>query len=129
MILVDANLLLYAEDAASSTHQAARAWWDERLSGTERVCLSWPVLGAFIRIGTNPRVFQLPLSLAEATARVQSWLEQTCVRLVAPTERHWILFQRMLIDGDRKIAVRAVPDDQHYKTRPPGLNLTNGRLT
>jgi hypothetical protein len=52
VILVDANLLLYAEDAASRRHQAARAWWDERLSGTSRFaaiidtkCL-WPLTGA-----------------------------------------------------------------------------------
>ena len=28
MILVDANLLLYAEDSLSSHHEPARTWWD-----------------------------------------------------------------------------------------------------
>ena len=51
MILVDANLLLYAEDSLSEHHQAARDWWDEQLSGAAPVCLCWPVLTAFIRIG------------------------------------------------------------------------------
>ncbi len=27
MILVDANLLLYAEDSLSEHHDAARTWW------------------------------------------------------------------------------------------------------
>ena len=35
MILVDANLLLYAEDSLSEHHQAARTWWDAQLSGAE----------------------------------------------------------------------------------------------
>ncbi len=52
MILVDANLLLNAEDALSERHEAARTWWDEQLSGSAPVCFCWPVLTAFIRIGT-----------------------------------------------------------------------------
>ena len=55
MILVDVNLLIYAEDSLSEYHTAARTWWDAQLSGAEPVCLCWPVVKAFIRIGTNPR--------------------------------------------------------------------------
>lgn len=32
MIVVDANLLLYAEDSLSAHHGAAREWWDAQLS-------------------------------------------------------------------------------------------------
>ncbi len=99
MILVDANILLYAEDQLSSAHVRARTWWDATLSGSVPVCLCWTVINAFIRIGTNPRVFEHPLSLDRAKSRVQSWLEQPCTRIVNPTERHWIVFQRMLREG------------------------------
>ena len=71
MILVDANLLLYAEDQHSPQHKVAREWLDTQLSGASPVCLSWTILCAFIRIGTNPRVFDHPLSLVQAIARVQ----------------------------------------------------------
>lgn len=37
MILVDANLLLYAEDSLSEHHEAARSWWDAQLSGADPV--------------------------------------------------------------------------------------------
>lgn len=99
MILVDANILLYAEDRLSPLHDRARDWWDERLSGTETVCLCWTVLSAFIRIGTSARVFQRPLSLEEANSRVGSWLDQPCTRLIHPTQRHWAAFQQMLVQG------------------------------
>jgi hypothetical protein len=99
VILVDANLLLYAEDSLSPHHAAARSWWDEQLSGTITVCLSWPVITAFIRIGTNPRLHQRPLTLKEAIARVESWLAQPCVRIVDPGDNHWALFQRLLVVG------------------------------
>jgi len=110
MILVDANVLLYAEDQLSSRHAVAREWWDAQLSGATPVCLCWTVLGAFIRIGTNPRVFEHPLSLDQALARVQSWLEQPCTRIVCPTERHWPVFRKMLVDGQ---AVANLVTDAH----------------
>ncbi len=110
MILVDANILLYAEDSLQSRHQQARAWWDGQLSGTKVVCLCWTVLSAFIRIGTNPRVFDYPLSLEQALERVQSWLDQPCTRVVRPTERHWTVFKKMLTDGQ---AVANLVTDAH----------------
>ena len=100
MILVDANLLLYAEDSLSARHDAAREWWDARLSGQEAVCLSWSVIQAFVRIGTNSRLHQRPLTLREAYERVRSWLDQPCVRMIQPTGSHWSLFQRMLEQGN-----------------------------
>ena len=66
VILVDANLLLYAEDSQAVRHAGARDWWDARLSGDDPVSLCWTVLTAFVRIGTNPRVYARPLSVEEA---------------------------------------------------------------
>jgi uncharacterized protein len=100
MILVDANLLLYAVDNLSPHHVAANRWWTEQLSDTEPVCLCWPVINAFIRIGTNPRLHRRFLTLAEAAERVQSWLDQPCVCIIQPTENHWKIFQQMLRVGN-----------------------------
>jgi uncharacterized protein len=110
VILVDANLLLYAEDRRSPHHGAARAWWDEQLSGSSPVCLCWTVLGAYLRIGTNPRVFERPLTLAQAISRIQSWIDQPCARLVQPAERHWSVFQNLLREGQ---AVANLVTDAH----------------
>ena len=99
MILVDANILLYAEDSLSPHHEAARDWWDRQLSGTSPVCLCWTVIRAFIRISTNSRVFENPLPLKAAISRVQSWLTQPCTRLIYATDRHWSVFQDLLLDG------------------------------
>jgi len=119
LILVDANILLYAEDSLHPRHQQARVWWDDQLSQTGPVCLCWTVLSAFIRIGTNPRVFEYPLSLEQAIARVQGWLDQPCTRVVRPTERHWTIFQQMLTDGQ---AVANLVTDAHLAA----LAIENG---
>ncbi len=116
MILIDANVLLYAEDALHPHHEKARLWWDKALSGSDPVCLCWPVIAAFIRIGTNRRVFERPLSLLQAIARVQSWLDQPCTRIVRPTQRHWQVFSELLVDAratanlvtDARIAALAI---------------------
>ena len=66
MILVDANLLIYAVNAAAPQHVAARSWLDARMNTAARVGLPWASLLAFLRLVTSPRVFQRPLSMADA---------------------------------------------------------------
>jgi uncharacterized protein len=110
VILVDANLLLYAEDSLSEHHEAARTWWDTQLSGSDPVGLCWPVLATFIRIATNARLHKRPLTLKEATERVQSWFEQPCVRVIQPTDQHWTILQQMLRSGN---AVGNLVSDAH----------------
>ena len=56
-------------------------------------------LSAFIRIGTNPRIFEYPLDLEDALGRIQSWLDQPCVAVIRPTESHWGILKQLLIDG------------------------------
>lgn len=99
MIMVDANILLYAEDRSNPKHKVAREWWDAQLSGTSPVCLCWTVIGAYVRISTNPRVFEHPLTLDQAVSRVQSWMDQPCTRMVQPTIGHWKLFRELLVEG------------------------------
>jgi hypothetical protein len=96
VILVDANLLLYAYDASSEHHARARAWLEEVLSGSDPVGFAWVTLLAFLRIATNPRALARPLSLGEAAAIVSSWLGQPCVSLLQPGERHWEILSGLL---------------------------------
>lgn len=95
MILVDANLLLYAEDSSSLHHAKARQWWDGQLAG-DAVYLCWPVILAYIRIATSARVFESPLTAEEASQRVQSWFDQPCIRIAEPTSKHWETLQEMM---------------------------------
>lgn len=99
MILVDANLLLYAYHERSPRHAAARAWLEGALSAREPVRFGWVTLWAFLRISTHPRVFERPLTLAEATATVSSWLAQPTAATVEPGERHWQILQELAVSG------------------------------
>ena len=96
MKLPDVNVLVYAEDTSSPHHVAARAWLEERLSGTETVAFSWSVLISFVRLSTNPRVFATPLRPAEAFDLIDGWLGQPCATVVHPTERHAAVLRELL---------------------------------
>ena len=71
MILVDANLLLYAYRPRAEQHETSRAWLESVLSGSEFVRFAWVSVWAFLRISTNPRVFERPLLSSEALAAVE----------------------------------------------------------
>jgi len=94
--IADANLLLYAFDAGSPRHRAAKRWVEERLSGTETFAFAWTVLLAFLRLSTNPRVFEHPLDPGDAFDVVEGWLAQPCATVVHPTHRHLSVVRELL---------------------------------
>ena len=61
MILVDANLLIYAVNRDAPQHKAARMWFEQVLSGDESVGLPWLCLLAFLRVTTRPGILVNPL--------------------------------------------------------------------
>jgi toxin-antitoxin system PIN domain toxin len=95
MILVDANLLIYASVADMPQHQRARKWLDEQINGSARVGLPWPSLLAFMRIASNPRLFE-SASLTQARAQVQAWLGQPSTWIPLPTEAHGAILDQLL---------------------------------
>jgi toxin-antitoxin system PIN domain toxin len=88
VILVDANLLVYAHVGSLPQHERARIWLDGELGGASRVGLPWPSLLGFLRLVTNPRVFQRPESMSDAWMQVSAWLDADVAWVPQPTERH-----------------------------------------
>jgi uncharacterized protein len=99
MILVDANLLIYAYHPRAENHEKSRAWLEAALSGPELVRFAWLTLWAFLRVTTNPRVFERPLSASEAEAAISSWLAQPAAGIPEPGERHWDILRSLVREG------------------------------
>jgi len=139
MILVDANLLLYAYHPRAEQHAKSRAWLETALSGPDLVRFAWLTLWAFLRIATHPRVFEYPLSTSEAETAISSWLAQPAAGILEPGERHWDIL-RGIVDNGQAVgplvmdAVLAAIALEHGATvcttdrdfaRFPGIKWTN----
>ncbi len=139
MILVDANLLIYAYHPRAEQHVKARSWLEEILSGNEMVRFAWLTLWAFIRITTNPRAFERPLTGIEAENAVASWLGQPIAGIVEPGDRHFDILRVLMKEGqvtgpllmDAALAAIALEHGAVLHTtdrdfaRFPGLKLSN----
>jgi toxin-antitoxin system PIN domain toxin len=139
VILLDANVLIYAHVSTFNQHRAARDWLDRQLIGFADVGLPWPSLLAFLRLVTNPRVFERPEPVGDAWRQVREWLACENAWIPQPTERHVEIMSKLLalpgIQGnlipDAHLAALAI---EHGLTlcstdgdfaRFPGLNWVN----
>jgi toxin-antitoxin system PIN domain toxin len=93
VIVLDANLLLYAYDPASPHYAKSRRWIQQAFSGEEVVGIPWHSVAAFLRIVTNTK---LPGQGATFDRAAQ------IVRLLAPGEQHWRLFRQMITEGQAR---------------------------
>ena len=99
MILVDANLLLYAYLSQSEHHPAARHWIEAAFSGTQPVRLAWVTILAFLRISTHTRLSGQPLAMRDATRIVGEWLDRPSLGVLSPGERHWAILNGLLVEA------------------------------
>lgn len=139
MIVLDANILLYAYDSSSAQHARARTWVEQVFSGTATVGLPWQTITAFLRIMTNSRLPGQRFGLSEAAGIVDEWLEQPNIHLLAPGQSHWPILRRTLVEGqasgalisDAQLAALTIEcggvlhtTDRDF-ARFPGLRWTN----
>lgn len=102
MILVDANVLIYAYDLGSPRHADAAAWLERTLSSDEDIRFPLTTLLAFMRITTNPGVFERPLTASRAIDIVRSWLARPNVAIANPTDRHWEVLEATATAGQAR---------------------------
>lgn len=108
MILVDANLLIYAHVRSFAQHRSAKSWLDARLNGTAPAGMPWPSLLAFLRLVTNRRIFEEPETLEEAWQQVNEWLDCAPVWIPQPTENHREILASLF--AKQGITANLIPD-------------------
>jgi toxin-antitoxin system PIN domain toxin len=96
VILVDANVLMYASFSSFSQHRRAHAWLDHQLNTVARVGMPWESLLAFLRLSTNPRVLSQPLNTGQALAHIETWLSCPNVFIPQPTETHSVILAQLM---------------------------------
>jgi hypothetical protein len=92
MLLIDANVLIYAFREDDPHHQAHSRWLQATLASQASIGISDSVLSAVIRVVTHPRLPRRPTPLDDAL-RYANWLRgHPRSLLIAPGPRHWEIF-------------------------------------
>ena len=100
MIVVDANLLLYAKFSDMPQHDRTVRWLEQAVRDEIRIGFPWISLLAFVRVSTNARVYAKPLSVAQAWAQVEEWLALPNAWVPEPTADHRRILGRLLIEAN-----------------------------
>lgn len=110
VVLLDANVLLYAADQESPHHHRSITWLRAAFEGGRRIGLPWQTIGAFLRISTHPRLFAQPLTAAAAWSMVQRWLDAPTCWVPTAGERTAVILGELIAGLD--LRGNLVPDAQ-----------------
>lgn len=94
--LIDTNLLIYAANRNSTSHEKACGFLRACLTGTDTFYLCWGNLYEFLRVVTHPKVFPRPLAWKEASAFLKPFIESPNVEIVLEGEDHFSVLQEIL---------------------------------
>ena len=97
MILVDANILIYAVNEDAPINRKAKSWLESTISGPDTVGFSWNVLLAFLRLTTRSGLFRKPLPLETSLDLIASWLDQPSAIVVHAGPRHLRILRDLLL--------------------------------
>ena len=102
MVLIDANVLLYALREDAPKHGECRAWLEALVSSGDAYGVSELVLSAVLRIATHPRVFSPPTPLDRAIEFCEALRDQPGCVIVNPGSRHWGIFLRLCREAEAR---------------------------
>jgi toxin-antitoxin system PIN domain toxin len=108
MVFPDVNVLIYAFRSGAPNHTAFRHWLEETIAGESAFGLSDLVLSGFLRVITNPRIFDPPEPIASALAFVEALRAQPNCVILTPGPRHWGIFADLCRRGN--IRGNLIPD-------------------
>jgi hypothetical protein len=104
----DVNVLLYASDAASPVHVAARRFVENAAAGGDLWCIGWPTLMSYLRIATHPGIFAAPLAPEEALGNVEALARLPQVRLLSEEPEFLDVYRE--VSGAFPVRGKLVPD-------------------
>jgi len=111
VLMPDVNVLVYAHRVDARQHAHALGWLETTVNGAEPFALSSLVAAGFLRVVTNPRIFERPSSPATALAAVDEIVSHPSCRVLAPGPRHWTLVSQLCRSTQARGA--DVADAQH----------------
>jgi uncharacterized protein len=88
MLMPDVNVLVYAHREDEARHEPYAGWLKRVVDGAEPFALSVLVAVGFLRIVTNPRIYDDPTPLPVALAVIEQMTAHPRCRLATPAATH-----------------------------------------
>lgn len=85
-----------AVNRCAEAHSACAAWLGLALSGTQSVGIPWHSLLGFLRISSNPKLENSSLTVAQAWALVEDWLDNPLVWSPGPGPNHRHIYSDLI---------------------------------
>ncbi len=98
MLIPDANLLVYAINRNNPDHRDSFAWLRRTLQGSAQTGFCAPVVFAFVRIASNPKIVPHPLTVDIACSLVENWLAAPNSQWLEPDHSHFERVKALLLD-------------------------------
>jgi uncharacterized protein len=88
VLVVDANILVYAADEDSDWHARCSDWVERRRIRPDAWYVTWSILYEFMRVTTHSRVMRQPWNAGQAMSFVSTLLASPGLGVLVATERH-----------------------------------------
>ena len=95
---IDVNILLYASNRTSPFYEAAAAFLRDRPRDPDLLCLTWPVLIAYVRMVTHPRIFGRPMTPHEAIGNIGALKRMPRCRVVTEPINFLAIYREVAIE-------------------------------
>ena len=111
MQMPDVNVLVYAHREEAPQHTRYAEWLRLLATGVEPFAVSELVLHGFLRIVTNPRIFDPPSTMGQALLFIDALLAQSGCVVIRPGPEHWGILRRICDNG--RLQGKIVADAVH----------------
>jgi len=102
MQMPDVTILVYAHREESPGHERYAEWLKALALGPEPFALSESVAHGFLRIVTNPRIFDPPSTMPHAFRFLDALITRRGCSMIRPGPRHWSIFRGLCERGSCK---------------------------
>jgi uncharacterized protein len=99
MMLLDANVLIYAHRRDADRHEEYRDWLESVIDGPQPYAVSDHALTGMIRIVTSPRIYRRPATRQEALAFADQYRNQPHAHVIAPGPSFWDIFTTLCAEA------------------------------
>lgn len=111
MLLPDVNILIYAHRAESPDHERYADWLRHLANGAEPFGLSELGASGFVRIVTNPRIWDEPTTTEDALEFIERLRRRSNARALTHGPASWALFAKLCREA--KARGKLVADAYH----------------